>query len=1639
MTLFQHQFEALLAAESGDNYVLTTGTGSGKSLSYIIPIVNHVLHEGVGKGVRAIIVYPMNALANSQKDELEKYLDKATYGDNPPVTFKRYTSQEGDPDRQEIRTNPPDILLTNYVMLDLLLTRPDDCKSLISRASNLRFLVLDELHTYRGRQGADIAMLLRRLAYAIPRNRPHALQFIGTSATMSSEGSAAEQRRVIAEVAGTLFGPPVKPERVIGETLERITSQLPEESLKAALAECLKSGGAASLPDRYDDFIQHPLAVWLEDRLGITADENGHTIRQEPRAIDGDDGLAGELAVHTGLDAGACSDLIKKMLKAGTVCAPSPTTGKRPFAFRLHQFFSRGDTAYATIAPKATRHITLQGQQYAPNGGNRLYPLAFCRECGKEFYVVFRDADANAWLPRPFNRREADNTEYGYLFIDGDEDDDCWPDEDTEKMLERVPVDWLEEFHGNLRLKRDKRDKLPRAVRVAENGGESPSGFPAHFIPEPLPFCPCCGVVYRRRGEASKLSTLGTGGRSTATSILALTALKEMRNNDGPERMKLLDFTDNRQDASLQSGHFNDFVEIVRLRSALWKALDKAGTAGIAYDALASEVFEALNLEPTRYLANPDAKYETLNTARKTFRETLAYRLYADLEGGWRLTSPNLEQLDLLNFEYVSLREVCACDADWLGSDGHASIWKGKNPEFREEMARDLLDYLRRTMAIKAQELGRDFQERLFSRANLQLCAPWCFENEEEMRHSPVAWVRSRQRGLDYGGDVYLSARSGIGFYFRRRLDKNLHDPEILCAIEDMLRTLSRGGQVERIRVDSNDNSAGWQLRADAMIWKAGRGEKPYHNPVQSPRASRLGARPNPFFVELYRDRGVGLEAVRSHEHTAQVPQEIRQAREKDFREGKLPVLFCSPTMELGVDIAELSVVGLRNVPPTPANYAQRSGRAGRSGQAALVFTYCSGGSSHDQYYFRRRKMMVAGVVRPPRIDLLTEDLIRSHVHAIWLSESGESLKDNLTELLNAVPPLPERPMVAAGLRSALENPDTFRNALSVAGKVLAGLRGQLKNADWYTEDWLERTLTNLPAAFESACERWWRLYADACRQADRNHQITTNASRTANDKQDAKRLWNEAQSQMQLLSGQGDVRQGDFWSYRYFASEGFLPGYSFPRLPLSAFIPGRNLRSREGEYLSRPRFLAISEFGPRALIYHEGGRYEVNRVSLGIGSDGRLPTRSAKLCPECGYLHPSTPGDALDVCRSCGQLLEAAYSNLFQMRTVTVRRRNRITSDEEERLRYGYDIRTAVRFAERSHAGGKSAEIILPDGKTWGKMAFGSAAAIWRMNLGWRRRKQNSAPGFDLDTQKGAWEKKPPQLDDGTEIGGDRDEPAQWRRMKVIPYVEDVRNILLFIPAEPPATEEMASLGAALRAAMLVHFQLEEGELVCEPLPDSARRKRLLFYESAEGGAGVLRHLIDGDGIFREIAGKALDICHFDPATGVDNRHAAGAGEDCVAACYSCLLNYGNQPDHGMLDRKLIRDLLLAFSRAGLKASPTPAARGDHLKKLKSLCDSELEKRWLDWLDRRQGVLPDRAQHRLEKFGSRPDFLYSGDNPVAVFVDGPPHDFPERQKRDAAVTDRLEAAGYLVIRFSHHQDWDVLAGKFPTLFGKKT
>ena len=490
MTLHQHQVDAIRAAQAQHNYVLTTGTGSGKSLSYIVPIVDHVLRSGSGKGVKAIVVYPMNALANSQREELKKFLDHGPWGRRPPVTFARYTGQDDQDAREQILRQPPDIILTNYVMLELILTRYTD-RRLVRHFSDLQFLVLDELHTYRGRQGADVSLLVRRLREASGSSN---LLCVGTSATMSSEGDYDDRQAKVAHVASTIFGSRVEPGDVIGETLVRSTPENSSDDPAFVAELSNRVASEVAPPSIHAKFIGDPLSSWIESVFGLV-EEDGRFVRAQPRPIKGSDGAAKDLANLTGEPIDVCERVIESQLLAGY--AATDSRGFPAFAFRLHQFLSRGDTLYASPEPPSSRYLTLTRQRFVP-GSERskvLLPLAFCRECGQDYYSVRAAPNERGrltLLPRDLGDAvDDDDGDAGFLFVS---DLEPWPDS-PEVAAERLPAEW---FDDQGRLRSNRRSDVPQRFEVTANGELGESGNPAWWIPTPFRFCPLVRRVIRR-------------------------------------------------------------------------------------------------------------------------------------------------------------------------------------------------------------------------------------------------------------------------------------------------------------------------------------------------------------------------------------------------------------------------------------------------------------------------------------------------------------------------------------------------------------------------------------------------------------------------------------------------------------------------------------------------------------------------------------------------------------------------------------------------------------------------------------------------------------------------------------------------------------------------------------------------------------------------------------------------------------------------------------------------------------------------------------------------------------------------------------------------------------------------------------
>jgi hypothetical protein len=730
INLYAHQLEAIAKASNQSSYVVTTGTGSGKSLAFFIPIIDRILKAksaGEPPKTKAIVIYPMNALANSQMEELHKFLHGYT-DRNQPFTVARYTGQEKQQIRKDIAENPPDILLTNFMMLELILTRyePID-RQVVENCRGLEFLVLDELHTYRGRQGADVAMLVRRLRQ---RLRAEKLICIGTSATMSTRGTSEDQQKTVAKVASKLFGTSITAHDVITETLDRVTDPtLNIEAIKPLLAKTIKNS-SFQWPD-FNSFRSDPLSVWVELNLGIDLSNLEKPRRAKPLTLS-------EAAERLGKDAGVEMSEAKSAMQAFLTAAHELQTpqGQSPFAFKLHQFISGPGKVYTTLEPQNQRHITLDAQRFAPGRQGEavhLYTTHFCRDCGQEYHPVWRQEKGFIqYFPREIDDIAKDNTDSSFGFLA--------PAQDSQQYqggMEELPENWIDLTGKSPRIKRTYSVYEPLRIRVNARGHEG-NGEPHWFIPGKFRFCLNCGTAHEPYGkDANRLSSLSGEGRSSATTMLTLSALRQLFSHPEPpehipDPRKLLGFSDNRQDAALQAGHFNDFIFLLTLRAGLVAGLQNH-SGNLTEEDLAEATFKALSFHRneegilSEYLKTPNLVGLALQEAQRTLRFILGYRLIRDLRKGWRFNNPNLQQLGLLTINYQGLTDFCADRALFAKH----SVLERLQPAEIETLARFVFDELHRSLCLESRYLDANDQDKARNNAYSYLNERWSFAQDE--------------------------------------------------------------------------------------------------------------------------------------------------------------------------------------------------------------------------------------------------------------------------------------------------------------------------------------------------------------------------------------------------------------------------------------------------------------------------------------------------------------------------------------------------------------------------------------------------------------------------------------------------------------------------------------------------------------------------------------------------------------------------------------------------------------------------------------------------------------------------------------------------------------------------------------------
>ncbi len=1690
LKLYRHQSKAIkngLAGQTaGANTIVTTGTGSGKSFCFGIPIVSECLRlrdRGV-KGVKAIIIYPMNALGNSQYADFAQRLhgsglklalytgDTLRNPDEALVAYREATGRDQPYDcelisREAIQETPPDILMTNYVMLELLLTRFEDRRLFPPRhAGVLRFLVLDEVHTYIGKQGADVACLIRRLKQHT--NTTGKLRCIATSATISSndEETAA---RLITTFATRLFGETFNPAHVVGEMYRPTTGQGDTDlaatiqitetditdfdgTLEAAtrLAEKL-------LPAKSLNPTAQPTIPGLQPNAqpALTLSQS---LVPDPQALG--TALANQSTLHfleERLNAGSASlpgladeyqsryrpeasreAILRELMAAllvGTVAQVVEPDGQLVTRLvpRLHAFFSQGRAIVSCITAEGP-HLSDRGDLACPTCANQLererpaFPLNFCRACGQEYYSVARQADGSLLS------HELDSVDYEGTPIY------IYPGSMTEVDIS-LPNNWLTPT-GNVRQAYRTNVPIEQSYCPTCNRLEPDCDHPDHLIVTVMrtPFLLClnCGIVHNRRPrEFNKLFTFGTVGRSTATDVLIADTLTNLPQ----DQRKVIAFSDNRQDTALQAAHLNSLQRRIQFRRALYQSLQQAaGPLSVGTD-LGLRIYDTMEASDTLpRFRRETGRFRGRRNLEAEYRQYLSFAALLDLEATHRRVHQNLEDVGLLVVTYDGLDSLAEAADIWRDVPVLAEM----ETDRRYDFLYGFLDIMRKRLALNHPALVnfRNFQANVLEKLEPDALfeeigwrRPIGFSDEANtgsrnttvyrFTHSStalVAWTRRALR-LDYQpaveviqAIVQILASEDVDF-LRKEHIRRLGDlymlpadlPQLSITTESQHQICPKCGTVHHFR----------QL-----------------NVCTGSRCSTLNTLDlaDNYFRQEYTRALTETTRAKAEEHSGQVEGRERRQIEENFRENRdgLNVLVCTPTMELGIDIGDLLAVYMRNVPPSPSNYAQRAGRAGRKGQPALITVFCGVGSfrgPHDQYFYRSPEKIIAGAISPPRFLLDNEPLIRTHIHALVLETLAHRAGSADSVKLSAQPAhlldidTQGHPFFA-DFRRNMEAAVIARTE-DIVTAVQTAFAQEMQDYSWFNESYVRQAVGQFVDRLDQAFSRWRREYTVLSTEwAEINRQLVREST-------DRTMQYRRNVIENKLAA----MREGkkDFYTYRYLGSQGFLPNYAFPRQAVTL-----SFREIEDE-LSRDPVIALREYAPGNFVYYRGNRYEVvearpttSGLSVVEGQENQADFQLLLVCPTCRSAYIGEEANRA-VCAVCQENLAGTHPlrHALPMPDMVARHRQSITADAEERMRRGYKVEIYYKqgTATRSFDVGRVPNPPEAEQVTnlfYMQLTYEHNGRLIIANRGSRQSEANDEPlGFAYCQRCQRWLTSPRAIDDHPNTPGQpgdcfRGGQAEDIISDVVLYNDSLHDVVTLDVTPPEGMDEeqveafYITLLHTFTQALAVALELDANELggFVSERDSPLGGKPIVLYETAEGGSGAVEALTDPVRL-ADIISKAIALLHGEEPEG------------CERACYECLCTFYNQRDHHLLNRHLILPWLQALTELTITPIESPSQDTPSLETLLAQCESSLEREILQTIAQRGLPLPDVAQQPIydgDEPVTRADFFYPPNH--VVFVDGPPHDQDYVQAIDANTRRRLRQLNYrpLIIRYDDQE-----------------
>ncbi|HEY1914281.1 MAG TPA: DEAD/DEAH box helicase [Streptosporangiaceae bacterium] len=1605
--------------------LVTTGTGSGKTEAFLIPVLDHCrrARQAGHPGVKAVLLYPMNALATDQSLRINDLLNHPALqdvtaglyiGETPDTAYSRVLTE-----RSEIRSQRPDILITNYKMLDLLLQRGDDLP--LWQDADLAYVVVDEFHTYDGAQGTDVAMLLRRLAAATDHARPgQPLGDICPVATSATLGEGGDEQR-IREVAGQVFGTEFGENSVIteqrlsaAEFLGEVDYTLPlpapqelavfgdplvDDQAMAEIAQ-LVTGQEPAGPAQLGRVLRtHILTHALMDVLGDKPSTSREVLDLLPRKGAYTWGEAFRRSPQQ--TAAALARFVALLSEAR-----SPDDETQPFLHIETHLWIRPLSRLLrgiSLTPRFAWFGEASPETETTQGGvpRETLPAVYCRHCGRSGWAalspekdphqlvrdpekIYRASVSSKRLVRPLIAATGEEVEacasgqpgaVSVLMLDpaGDRIRPLRPDQDRGSNVVDVPV------LGDLRHDKD-------GVYAAEHDR-----------------CPACGM-----DDGSRF--LGAGLASLAS--VAITELFTGGQLQGSQRKMLL-FNDAVQDAAHRAGFVASRSYSFSLRTLVAAVLHDAGGAANLNDLIAEVIGQAGSPWWLTTVVPPDLHgrqdVDRLlageNSGTRDTWELIAQRLAFQLVLEFGLRSRMGRTLELTRTAAV---EVPLADPGRIADLARDLQLRGPatamgnlpGQERYVVLVRGILERLRMSGGITHRWL-----EGWLDLAGTKRFGTIWGRRTDGMPafpsgvSAPRFLTGQRRRGSEFdAADTrqgwyvnWISRCLGIGAQ-----EAALYLPRLLqlLADEDVLavRTASDGatrvyglrpGHV-RVRLLEAAQVTDATLGCDTCHWQQVVSPQQRADWIAQPcpryrctgKLSATADREHmtDYYRRLYSE-GQPYRVVTA-EHIGAMTRAQRERVERAFRDGSRyndpNVLSCTPTLELGIDIGDLSAIILASVPRRPASYVQRAGRAGRRTGNAFLVTF-AGRREREQYFLAEPRDMIAGEIVPPGCYLSAVEILRRQylAHLADLAARGR---------FPGILPVPRRASVLFGETGWLNR---LRDAALTDGAQLAEAFLALFPADLdaTAADELRHFATvGLKDKLDEAEETWNRRLEDL---RDRITAIDAAvAALVPSDPVQAAQI-RELNAERRGVQKQiGAISRTD--AHTALTELGLLPNYSLIDVSttLEATLTwqdedkdGKKVYLGELREYSRSARQALFELAPGNHFYIQGYHHKVS--GLDIGRLSRPLWEQWRICAECGYVREELAVQDTSPCPRCHntQLGDAsALHKVLRPTRVTAHDRRddaRISDDSDDRDR---------QFYERVFAVDVDPEHIEPGSWRHANRTFGvdftRRAQVRTFNVGVRRpelQPTDRLAGQDTRIGKffacvscgGTTTDKPagsgradPLVSSGYNQPSHHRLWCPQRRATgpgdhadlLLAHVLSTEAIRVLLPvATTLVPERVASFAAALMAGVARTYGGDPDHLtvITATMHDQEtgrRRQFLVLHDTLSGGTGYLHRLADQEEL-RKVLAAAREV-------------VAGCrcADDGRRACHRCLLSHIDDDKWPFVSRaealSMLDDLLDDWTTTSVASTQEISLAGQ--------VESELEARFWNVLQRWAASEPD-------------------------------------------------------------------------------